>query len=385
MTTHTSGAADLRTAAQAVVDRWDTPLWKDAPSTAEYIGRLRAALAAGQATAQAVVPEALDAIADSQYLAGVTAGFNAAQATDPNAALQKIHDSRAGYLKPLRARAAAPAQPAAQQPQGVAYAALPEPDPYWGGGRVTAGRFSAEDMRAFADRTHALRVASHGQAPAQPIEVCMSTPPGWRCTRKAGHEGPCAAVRCPEELEFVARGMARLKAAEAGPQATPSPQAAQQALAPTVTFEDPRVQIVYQTIIDDSDWPPKDGPQHWDGWISRRIVDRLFAPVEPQAPAGAQVDSQTTPELPPLPDPDLRDVGIRPQDIKDFLKGYATEYARAALATCSQADSVQEGAFSILEAVSRCFTTDDALPDNLLPRIDALIAARAAQKEGEKP
>jgi hypothetical protein len=48
-TTTTSGAADLRTAAQAVVDRWDTPLWKDVPATAEYIGRLRAALAAGQA------------------------------------------------------------------------------------------------------------------------------------------------------------------------------------------------------------------------------------------------------------------------------------------------------------------------------------------------
>ncbi len=55
-----SGAADLRTAAQAVVDRWDTPLWKDVPATAEYIGRLRAALAAGQATAaQAVVQDDL--------------------------------------------------------------------------------------------------------------------------------------------------------------------------------------------------------------------------------------------------------------------------------------------------------------------------------------
>ena len=34
----------LREAAQAVVDRWDTPLWKDAPATAEYINRLRALL-----------------------------------------------------------------------------------------------------------------------------------------------------------------------------------------------------------------------------------------------------------------------------------------------------------------------------------------------------
>ena len=66
MTTNTaSGAADLRTAAQAVVDRWDTPLWKDVPATAEYIGRLRAALAAGQATA-------------AQQGVGITAGMEPA-------------------------------------------------------------------------------------------------------------------------------------------------------------------------------------------------------------------------------------------------------------------------------------------------------------------
>lgn len=37
---------DLRAAAQALVDRWDTPLWKDVPATAEYINALRAALSA---------------------------------------------------------------------------------------------------------------------------------------------------------------------------------------------------------------------------------------------------------------------------------------------------------------------------------------------------
>ena len=36
---------DLRTAAQAVVDRWDTPLWKDAPHTGDCIQTLRVALA----------------------------------------------------------------------------------------------------------------------------------------------------------------------------------------------------------------------------------------------------------------------------------------------------------------------------------------------------
>ena len=62
-TTPTSGAADLRTAAQAVVDRWDTPLWKDVPATAEYIGRLRAALAAGQAPAAPAQPVAQQGVA----------------------------------------------------------------------------------------------------------------------------------------------------------------------------------------------------------------------------------------------------------------------------------------------------------------------------------
>ena len=41
--------------------------------------------------------------------------------------------------------------------------------------------------------------------------VCHNTPPGWRCTRGAGHEGPCAAVEEPEDLAFVARAMQRLK------------------------------------------------------------------------------------------------------------------------------------------------------------------------------
>lgn len=34
----------LREAAQAVVERWDTPSWKDVPYTAIYINRLRATL-----------------------------------------------------------------------------------------------------------------------------------------------------------------------------------------------------------------------------------------------------------------------------------------------------------------------------------------------------
>jgi len=38
----------LRAAAQAVIDRWDTPAWKDVPATGHYINALRTALAAEQ-------------------------------------------------------------------------------------------------------------------------------------------------------------------------------------------------------------------------------------------------------------------------------------------------------------------------------------------------
>lgn len=40
-----AAAPDLLSAAAAVVARWDTPLWKNVPHTAEYINRLRAAIA----------------------------------------------------------------------------------------------------------------------------------------------------------------------------------------------------------------------------------------------------------------------------------------------------------------------------------------------------
>lgn len=39
-------SADVRAAAQALVDRWDTPAWKDAEHTGAFIQRLREALAA---------------------------------------------------------------------------------------------------------------------------------------------------------------------------------------------------------------------------------------------------------------------------------------------------------------------------------------------------
>lgn len=41
---HSEQHLEMIAAARAVVERWDTPLWKDAPATAGFINRLRDAL-----------------------------------------------------------------------------------------------------------------------------------------------------------------------------------------------------------------------------------------------------------------------------------------------------------------------------------------------------
>ena len=70
-----------------------------------------------------------------------------------------------------------------------------------------------------------------------------------------------------------------------------------------------------------------------------------WAKTPQQCSAAQAADSvPAVSDLPPLPAPDLRDVGTKPQEIKEFLKGYATEYARTAIAARAPADSVQEDA-----------------------------------------
>ena len=48
---------------------------------------------------------------------------------------------------------------------------------------------------------------------AEADRECDAPPLGWRCTRAKGHDGPCAAVECPEDVSLVERGMARLREA----------------------------------------------------------------------------------------------------------------------------------------------------------------------------
>ena len=54
---------ELRAAAQAVVDRWDSPLWKDVEPTAHVINRLRDA-ATGPSARDLISPQMVTAIQD---------------------------------------------------------------------------------------------------------------------------------------------------------------------------------------------------------------------------------------------------------------------------------------------------------------------------------
>ena len=78
---------------QKMKDRFGDDWLEEGPvfflRAAAEIERLRAAL------------EKADALADSQYRAGAQAGFNAAQADDPNAAIARLIESRAGCLAAL--------------------------------------------------------------------------------------------------------------------------------------------------------------------------------------------------------------------------------------------------------------------------------------------
>jgi len=56
----------LLEAAKAVIARWDTPLWRDAPATAVFINELRAAVASMESQPTTWAPHGLDAATRAQ-------------------------------------------------------------------------------------------------------------------------------------------------------------------------------------------------------------------------------------------------------------------------------------------------------------------------------
>lgn len=93
-------------------------------------------------------------------------------------------------------------------------------------------------------------------------------------------------------------------------------------------------------IRDDTGYVDMTAALLWPGWKLRASHGQASAQAAPQPTPTPQADSQPAGAdrhgLPPLPDPDLRDVGTNPEDIKNFLRGYATEYAKVALAAHKQ-------------------------------------------------
>ena len=68
----------------------------------------------------------------------------------------------------------------------------------------------------FRDKAHAEKRAHlDGTEPNKTLDEmddeCDVPPFGWRCTRGKNHEGPCAAIACPEDIEFVESAMKRLR------------------------------------------------------------------------------------------------------------------------------------------------------------------------------
>lgn len=179
-TTPTSGAADLR-AEVAMIDAAMVEMTNITPplKRSECARLLRAALAAGQATAaQQGVVEALSGV--QELTAAPAIGDELRDTLVAVSAAIAERDDRTAQKMIREILAASPTPPAEQQAiapetefpvsehgvaitteSGAVYAELPQPDSwfhftpqYWG-----------NKLRDFADATHALR-ASHGQAPA---------------------------------------------------------------------------------------------------------------------------------------------------------------------------------------------------------------------------
>lgn len=146
----------------------------------------------------------------------------------------------------------------------------------------TQGPWEAWQARAALAASQA---ASHG-APAEPTGECDQPPVGWRCTRSAGHEGPCAAIQddrtISEQPPHFARGYA-----------TGYADGVKDARDPSITNEAQRYRYL------------RDGPEGWamfdKRWLASHelvgagprlldavIDDALASPTQSVAPVGAE-------------------------------------------------------------------------------------------------
>ena len=186
------------------------------------------------------------------------------------------------------------------------------------------------------------------------------------------------------EIALLKRSLLDAEADAAAPQ-PPTAPATQQAGA-----EPPGIQAlmcVISSLRDMAHFSDEEGGELMSALCALRDWAHAQTVAAPQpSPTAQSADSvPAVSDLPPLPEPDLRDVGTKPQEIKEFLKGYATEYARTAIAARAPAESVQE------DAARYRFLRDGEWRDTGLEpfirlQLNTLWDAKidAARKQGEK-
>lgn len=179
-----AGDVELRAAAQAVIDRWDTPLWKDAPATAHFIGRLRAALAHPAAPAQPVGLINAVQIATIRECAMKPEEIDdPAKRTARTKELLRWFDRLAmGNANPKWLR---------EHAFELAYIIATVPQPTPAPAEAADGAPTADDLALVARGMERLKRGEKAIAEGK----CWKAPEGWHCTRAPFHEGPCAAVQ----------------------------------------------------------------------------------------------------------------------------------------------------------------------------------------------
>lgn len=155
----------------------------------------------------------------------------------PSSLIAKCDSYKEGFeqCRQMAVSAATEAAPvAAIQPAGEAerknssYIA-PDWDLYNGGLEEAAEIAEGLEQHCIANEIRALKYTTPAaSAPAQPTtdanEICQVPPEGWYCTRKAGHDGPCAAHPHEADRELdaddyacIAKGMERLNSSKPEP------------------------------------------------------------------------------------------------------------------------------------------------------------------------
>lgn len=117
-------------------------------------------------------------------------------------------------------------------------------------------------------------------------------------------------------------------------------------------------------------------PETWRGWYDDALVhiDIARKALAAAPTPAAQADSVPQKET---PDETLWQWYLANKDVEiPHSRAVALRVLQGAIRVFGNADSVLGDAHALLQEVAACFTRDDDLPDNLLPRIDAVLKAR---------